>query len=96
MDIQIPKNAKIQTKTHEMDVLEALENETLESHNSVLQKAIAGLLCRLPEYNSHNVQPRLLVGGKIRVIEKWNELEVFSTLDTLSKTYVSTSHENWW
>ena len=27
------KNAKIQTKTHEMDVLEALENETLESHS---------------------------------------------------------------
>jgi hypothetical protein len=26
------KNAKIQTKTHEMDVLEAVENETLESH----------------------------------------------------------------
>jgi hypothetical protein len=27
------KNANIQTKTHEMDVLEALEDETLESHN---------------------------------------------------------------
>ena len=27
------KNAKIQTKTHEMDVLEALEDETLESHS---------------------------------------------------------------
>ena len=27
------KNAKIQTKTHEMDVLEAVENETLESHS---------------------------------------------------------------
>jgi len=43
------KNAKIQTKTHEMDVLEALENKTLESHNSVLQKAVASLFCRLPE-----------------------------------------------
>ena len=29
-----PQNyAKIPTKTHEMDVLEALENETLESHS---------------------------------------------------------------
>ena len=27
------KNAKIQTKTHEMEVLEALENETLDSHS---------------------------------------------------------------
>jgi hypothetical protein len=27
------KNAKIQTKPHEMDVLEAVENETLESHS---------------------------------------------------------------
>ena len=27
------KSAKIQTKTHEMDVLEALEEETLESHS---------------------------------------------------------------
>jgi hypothetical protein len=27
------KNAKIQTKTHEMDVLEAVENEALESHS---------------------------------------------------------------
>jgi hypothetical protein len=27
------KNAKIQTKTHEMDVLETVENETLESHS---------------------------------------------------------------
>jgi hypothetical protein len=27
------KNAKIPTKTHEMDVLEALEDETLESHS---------------------------------------------------------------
>ena len=27
------ENAKIQTKTHKMDVLEALENESLESHN---------------------------------------------------------------
>jgi hypothetical protein len=26
------KTAKIQTKTHEMDVLEAVENETLESY----------------------------------------------------------------
>jgi len=43
------KNAKIKTKTHEMDVLEALEDETLESHNSVLPEAIASLLCRLPE-----------------------------------------------
>jgi hypothetical protein len=32
------KNAKIQTKTHEMDVLEAVENETLESHASVREK----------------------------------------------------------
>ena len=32
MDIYTLKNAKIQTKTHEMDVLEAVENETLESH----------------------------------------------------------------
>ena len=27
------KNAKIQTKTHEMDVLEALDDGTLESHS---------------------------------------------------------------
>jgi hypothetical protein len=27
------KDAKIQTKTHEMDVLEAVENGTLESHS---------------------------------------------------------------
>jgi hypothetical protein len=27
------KNAKIPTKTHEMDVLDALENRTLESHS---------------------------------------------------------------
>ena len=33
MDMWALKNAKIQTKTHEMDVLEAVENETLESHN---------------------------------------------------------------
>jgi hypothetical protein len=29
------KNAKIQTKIHKMDVLEAVENETLESHSSI-------------------------------------------------------------
>jgi hypothetical protein len=28
-----PKHAKIQTKTREMDVLEAVENETLESYS---------------------------------------------------------------
>jgi hypothetical protein len=28
-----PKTAKIQTKTHEMDVLEIVEDETLESHS---------------------------------------------------------------
>ena len=33
MDIETPKTAKIKTKTHEMDVLEAVENETLESHS---------------------------------------------------------------
>jgi hypothetical protein len=34
-DIQTSKNAKNPNKTHEMDVLEALENETLESHSRV-------------------------------------------------------------
>jgi hypothetical protein len=29
------KNAKIQTKTHEMDVLDTLDDETLQSHSSV-------------------------------------------------------------
>ena len=38
MDTYAPKNAKIQTKTHEMEVLEALENETLESHARVREK----------------------------------------------------------
>ncbi len=32
------KNAEIATKTHKMDVLEALEDETLESHASVRAK----------------------------------------------------------
>ena len=27
------KNAKIQTETHKMNVLDAVENETLESHS---------------------------------------------------------------
>jgi hypothetical protein len=31
--LQSEKNAKIQTKTHEMNVLEAVENKTLESHS---------------------------------------------------------------
>jgi hypothetical protein len=34
------KNAKIQTKTHKMDVWEALEDEPLESHSSVLLKVL--------------------------------------------------------
>ena len=33
MEIYTPKKCKIQTKTHEMDVLEALEIETLESQS---------------------------------------------------------------
>ena len=36
--LQSKKNATIQTKTHEMDILEAVENETLESHASVREK----------------------------------------------------------
>jgi hypothetical protein len=32
-DIYTPKNAKNQTKSHKMDVLEALEDESLESHS---------------------------------------------------------------
>jgi hypothetical protein len=47
MDTLPPETSKIRTETHEMDVLDALEGETLESHNSVLHEAIARLLCRL-------------------------------------------------
>jgi len=35
MDIWAPEKCKNPTKMHEMDVLEAVENETLESHASV-------------------------------------------------------------
>ena len=48
-DIYTPEKCKIETETHEMDVLEVVENETLESHSSILQKAVASLFCRLPE-----------------------------------------------
>jgi hypothetical protein len=33
LDISPPKKRKNPNKTHEMDVLEAVENETLESHS---------------------------------------------------------------
>jgi hypothetical protein len=32
--IYIPEKRKIQTKTHKMNVLEALEDETLDKYNS--------------------------------------------------------------
>ena len=34
------KNEKIPTKTHEMDVLEAVENEALESHSSAFRRVL--------------------------------------------------------
>jgi hypothetical protein len=40
MDIQPPENANFETKTHNMDVLEASENEALESHCSAFRRVL--------------------------------------------------------
>jgi hypothetical protein len=37
MDIETPEKCKNPTKTYEMEVLEAMENETLESNSSVFR-----------------------------------------------------------
>jgi hypothetical protein len=37
MDIYTPEKCKNLSRTHDMDALEALENETLESHANVRQ-----------------------------------------------------------
>jgi hypothetical protein len=86
MDVYTPE-------TYNLVVLEAVGNKTLESHSSVLLEVITSLLSKLPDWKSHNVQPQLLVRGKIMVSDKWNGLGVFSILDRLPETKVSTSFE---